>query len=85
MGNDYFCDSGTNEADENILQDYPDDPLWDGEGCEGANTCCQFNNPPWFCKQLPQPTTDDIELRICSNYIISNEDTPIERVEIYVQ
>ena len=24
----------------------------------------EFNNPPWFCKQLPEPTTEDIEIRI---------------------
>ena len=42
-----------------------DDPLWDGEGCEAPNTCCSFNTPPWFYKQLPQPTTDDIEMRVC--------------------
>ncbi len=46
---------------------YSDDPLWDGQGCGGTNTCCEFNNPPWFCKQLPQPTTDDIELRLCGD------------------
>ncbi len=35
VGNDYFCDSGTDHA-QCILN--ADDPLWDGEGCEGANT-----------------------------------------------
>ncbi len=83
ISNDYFCDSGTDHAQPDILN--ADDPLWDGEGCEGANTCCEFNNPPWFCKQLPQPTTDNIELRICASTAPSDEDTPIERVEIYVQ
>ncbi len=38
-------------------------------------TCCEFNNPPWFCKQLPQPTTDDIELRLCGNEDTNDEDT----------
>ena len=42
---------------------YTSDPLWDGEGCGGNSTCCEFNNLPWFYKDLPQPTTDDIELR----------------------
>ena len=41
-------------------------PLWDGEGCGPINACCQLNNPPWFCTPLPQPTTDDIELRLCA-------------------
>ena len=49
VGNDYFCDAGL----------YPDNPLWEGAGCGPLNTCCSFNNPPWFYKQLPQHTTDD--------------------------
>ena len=53
-------------------------------GCGGTSTCCQFNNPPWFCKQLPQPTTDDIELRLCANgSYFNDEDIAIEQVELY--
>ena len=36
---------------------HADDPLWDGAGCGPLSTCCSFNNPPWFYKQLSQPTT----------------------------
>ena len=82
VGNDYFCETGERGATEFIF--LPDDPLWDGQGCGGTSTCCSFNNPPWFCKQLPQPTTDDIELRVCSDREITNEDTPLEMVEIYI-
>ena len=82
VGQDYFCDTGARSSFQFIF--YPDDPLWDGQGCEGTSTCCEFNNPPWFCKQLPQSTTDDIELRLCDNEITNNEDTPLERVEIYI-
>ena len=83
IGNDYFCETAAIEHPQ--LRLYPDDPLWDGEGCGSESTCCEFNNPPWFCRQLPQPTTDDIELRICGNEDISDEDTPIEQIEIHVQ
>ena len=83
VGQDYFCDSGN--PNYGLRFDFfPDDPLWDGEGCGYVSTCCEFNNPPWFCKQLPQPTTDDIELRLCEDQGINDEDTPIEMVEIYV-
>ena len=44
---------------------YECDSLWDGAGCGPLNTCCTFNNPPWFYKELPEPTTDDIEMRVC--------------------
>ncbi len=54
-------------------------------GCGGTSTCCQFNNPPWFCKQLPQPTTDDIELRLCADGSTRDEDITIRQVDIFIQ
>ena len=84
IGQDYFCETGSRDMFQHIF--YPDDPLWDGQGCGGTSTCCSFNNPPWFCKQLPHPTTDDIELRLCADgSSISDEDTPLEIVEIYIK
>ena len=82
VGNDYYCDTGA-EHYRSIF--YPDDPLWDGEGCGATSTCCSFNNPPWFSKQLPSPTTDDIEMRLCVDGHTSSEDITVEKVELYVQ
>ena len=82
IGNDYFCDTGSSGAAAQGVF-YGDDPLWDGAGCGPLNTCCSFNNPPWFYKQLPQPTTSDIEMAVCRDF--SDEDIAIETVEIYVQ
>ena len=82
VGNDYFCDTAVEHtADTSIF--YADDPLWDGAGCGPQNTCCSFNNPPWFYKQLPQNTTDDIEMRVCRNQGSDDEDIATEVVEIY--
>ena len=72
-----LCDRSRSGGQVGVF--YADDPLWDGQGCGGTSTCCEFNNPPWFCKQLPQPTTDYIELRLCVDEDISNEDTPIDK------
>ena len=83
IGNNYFCDSGNRGPGyQNIA--YLDDPLWDGKGCGQNSTCCQLNNPPWFCTSLPQSTSDDLELRICSDEPTNNEDTYVYLVEIYV-
>ena len=86
VGQDYFCDTANplynGQPDSSAF--HPDDPLWDGQGCGGNSTCCEFNNPPWFCKQLSQPTTDDIDLQLCMDEPISWEDSPIEIVEIYI-
>ena len=64
------------------------DPLWDGEGC-GAATCCELSyppgvTPPWFCKQLPEVTTDDIEVRLCADEPTTDEDTLLELIELYI-
>ena len=84
VGNDYFCDTGSNDTRDQA-RFYSEDPLWDGVGCGPQSTCCSFNNPPWFYKQLPQFTTDDIEMRVCRNNNNGNEDIAIEMFEIYIQ
>ena len=78
IGDDYFCDAeGTNTYT-------PNDRLWDGHSCLAeTQQCCDRAN--WFCKDLPQPTTDDIEFRVCADEARANEDVYIEDVEIYVQ
>jgi len=83
VGQDYFCDTGSRYSVSRRI--YSSDPLWDGSGCGSTSSCCRFNSPPWFCKQLPQPTTDDIELRLCSDQSTGNEDALIELIELYVQ
>ena len=86
--NDYFCESGLQSEwvdSQHIGVFLFDDVLWDGQNCTSTSTCCQFNNPPWFTKNLPNATSDDIELRICTNGPIMDDDIPIELVELYVQ
>ena len=57
VGKSYYCESG-NPADGitygKNTRLYFDDPLWDGQQCEG--TCYNgTNSPPWFSVQLPAP------------------------------
>ena len=86
IGNDYFCDTGNRGPGFRYYIYYSDDPLWDGEGCGSASTCCEFNTPPWFCKSLPQPTSDGLELRLCNrNTLNSGEDKLISLVEIFIK
>ncbi len=83
IGNDYFCDTGSRQDWESIL--YSEDPLWDGEGCGPTSSCCQFNSPPWFCKELLQPTTDNVEVRGCRDFFRSDEEILFELINLYVQ
>jgi len=83
VGSDYFCDTASESNFQYTF--YPSDPLWDGQGCYGRNTCCSFNNPPWFMKELPSPTRDDIEMRLCADQSRTDEDINFENVELYVR
>lgn len=85
VGNDYFCDSG-NPSGAPAAQYYLDDPLWDGQGCDAdPDLRCLNNNPPWFSKMLPKPTTDDIDLRVCGDQRVSVANFGIEQIVLYVQ
>ena len=88
VGNDYFCESvvttrSSHSANGNAL--YPNALLWDGQVCEGGGTCCKFNNPPWFTKNLTSSTMEDIELRLCTYNGRSSSDIALELLELYVQ
>ena len=90
VGNDFFCESGNPSFLNTVGGLYRADPLWDGRGC-ASPPCCELSYPPgvtapWFCKQLPQTTTDDIEARICSDSPNpGTHDTPVQLVELYVR
>ena len=83
VGNNYYCESGnpTNAFIPNHL--YSEDCIWDGKQCEGE-CCSNGKSPPWFSVELPNPTTDDIEVRIC-NGEPTHDDTPIQLLEVYIQ
>ena len=86
VGSDYYCETGDNDKNCcNISAFYPNDPLWDGQQCPGEEApCCTHPNMPWFNKTLSETTTEDIELRVCGNQGIINEDTPLELIELFV-
>ena len=84
VGNDYYCESGTYSSWSSIL--HADDPLWDGQNCNGYESpCCTNPNMPWFLKTLNETITDNIELRVCSCKGLPDEDTPLDIIEIYVK
>ena len=86
VANNYYCDTGSRSLPETRY--YLEDPLWDGQGCENKNHCCERGGP-WFCRELSASTTDDIELRICGNDVevdnIHNDDVLLENIELYIQ
>jgi len=87
VGNDYYCESGTNTTYTTTTY-YFNDPLWDGSGCT-AGTCCDNTNQPWFYKELDATTTDAIEARLCTHSSFSDGGvsggTVIDQLELYIQ
>ena len=85
VGIDYYCESGVSQNANKIL--YSNDPLWDGQQCNGnERPCCTNPKMPWFIKALNETTTEDIELRMCGSENPSNdEDTPLDIIELYIR
>ena len=85
IGNDYFCESGSPGSWDRITFHYAD-PLWDGKECGLIEEeCCNAPGIPWFHKPLQQPTNDYIELRVCCDQGVDDEDAPVSLVEIYTK
>ena len=89
VGKDYFCESGVNEAWTLYGQYklFSNDTLWDGKNCLDPSTssCCSLHGPPYFIKQLPASTKDDIEARICLVDSQTYANIAVQLVELYVK
>lgn len=83
VGEHYFCDTGASGRFKEGV--FYGDALWDGAGCEGENSCCIFNDPPWFIRHLPEVATEDIVMQLCRDESANNEDVAVQIVEVFVQ
>ena len=81
VGEHFYCESGfpgTTYRDSVVWED----PLWDGLNCVApGNKCCERYG--WFYRNVSS-STDNIELRICADQGISDEDTLINHYEFWV-
>ena len=75
VGQDYFCDN----ADSTM------DPLWDKGVCGPETQCCTPNLPPWFYKRLGENTDNNVEMRLCRDEPVTNEDVMLEQIDLYVR
>ena len=83
VGDNYYCESANPTSMFVQSKFYCDDPLWDGQQCEG-HCCSNGKSPPWFSVELPNPTADDIEVRLCCSEGY-HDDIAVHLLEIYVQ
>ena len=79
----YYCESG-NVGIHKYLS-FTNDPLWDGSDCVDNNSCCVDPSLPWFIRQFPKAQQDDIEVRICHDQGVGDEDIMVEMVQLFVQ
>ena len=93
VGTDYFCEAGLPSALSDFYTAFVDDPLWDGEQCNSVEApCCtgmvgSARSPPWFYKTFnnPFPSGTNLEVRVCTDQAITNENIGLQLVELYVQ
>ena len=68
----FTCDQSRCNARDSVC----DRPVWTSSSCG--------TQPPYFYRQLPEPTSDDIKLRVCRDQPRSVEDVAVTVVELYV-
>ena len=86
VGSDHYCESGLPAGQHWQPVLYSSDSLWDGKQCNGSEgPCCTNPKMPWFVKILNETTSEDIELRMCASQGYSDEDVPLDIIELYVR
>lgn len=92
VGTNYFCESGNPTTERAYVSNmlYSSDPVWDGRQCQHEGQCCKDNiSPPWFSVLLPNPTSDDVEARLCVPPYIGItgciEEVVLQKLEIFIQ
>ena len=83
VGGDYYCESGNSWGYENTW--YTADPLYDGAGCPGGNSCWIPASLPWFKKTYAQPINASLEGRLCADSASSNEDIGVYEMQLFVR
>ena len=71
VGQDYYCEQGGGSE------------LWAGEQCGPIEH--QHLDLPWFCKELSERTTQDMEIRLCIDQGTEDENVFVEMIQLLVQ
>ena len=81
VGDNYFC-SSANPGPQWSAKLYQT-PLWSNIRGHCGSDC--DDDDLYFCVQLPGPTTDNLEVRICTDEDLNDEDIRIESMDFYIQ
>jgi len=80
----YYCESG-NTGGAQYGTYFTSDPLWDGYECYGGDNCCNQPNMPWFYRQIPLTSHEDLEARVCYDQSFGDEGVLVKKLQLYVQ
>ena len=83
VANNYFCTSGNSAASGWESRLY-DTPLW-STITGNCGHCNSRYEVPYFCTQLPESTSDDLEVRVCANQGLGDEDIQVEAIELFIK
>lgn len=78
VGTNYFCE-------EYIFNMVLEVELWDGLDCVDPPNCCTFNSPPYFNTTLSSSTNLPLEVSICRDQDVADENVLVTLLELYVQ
>ena len=81
----YYCESGSTVDGVRFETYFTADPLWDGKGCGSNNNCCVQPNLPWFYRQIPLTSNDNVEARICYDQAFIDEAVLVKEIQLFVQ
>ena len=79
VGDNFFCQDRRTPG--------PNGNLWAGENClqsQGGLCCPAEHSSPWFTAEVDNPTSEDIEVRICGDESTGNENIQIVLLQLFV-
>ena len=82
IGKNYRCESGNPDETAVPGKLYNEDMLWDGYDCNDVEDSCCGNRYTYAV--LPSSTTDDIDVRVCTDEATTDEDIAIYGVRMLV-
>ena len=83
VADDYFCESGKTNVYKGPPNPAIDDPLWDGKKFQYKEAKCKKQEMPWFKHSISPATSDQLELRLCNNKMLST--IFLESFDIYIR
>ena len=84
IGKNYFCESGNPKETAVPGKLYDKDRMWDGQTLKSIEASCSDSKYGHAYIALPSSTTDDIEIRVCTDEATTNEDIGLNNIDLFV-